>query len=83
MNYPDNFNPKGEMGVEPEPEPEPSYTIQFTIDGKNKKINWTKNTKLFETKDAQALNEIISKINSLILTSPEFKALPERNYKWL
>lgn len=79
-DYPDQFKPasKGIVIV-----PEPAYQLKFKYKDKIKEINWTSNTCISATEEAIHLNEIIRIIDSLILSTPEFKALPEGQYEWL
>lgn len=79
LEYPSEFKP--ESGIEVNPEPR--YRLRFKIKDKVKEITWRTNTAIYESKEASDLNEIISTIDSLILSTPEFKALPEGQYKWL
>jgi len=79
FDYPVQFKP--ESGIEVTHEP--AYLLKFTYQGKKKEINWTSNTTIFGTKEAANLNEIINTIDRLILSTPEFKALPRGQYQWL
>ena len=79
LDYPDHFKPESRIEVTPEP----AYRLRFIYQGKTKEIKWTSNTASFETEEAANLNEIITKIDSLILSTNEFKALPDGQYEWL
>ncbi len=79
FDYPDQFIPESRNKVIPEP----AYQLNFTYQGKKKSINWKLNTAMYSTKEAANLNKIIKTIDSLILSTPEFKALPKRQYQWL
>lgn len=79
FDYPNQFKP--ESGIEVTNEP--AYLLKFTYQGKKKEINWTSNTVFLGTKEAVNLNEIIKTIDSLILSTPEFKSLPKGQYQWL
>lgn len=78
--YPREFHPESEISMTPEP----SYHLQFVIDNQETEINWTRNTGvLLDNEDAFKLHEIINKIDSIILSSPEFQTLPKQEYDWL
>lgn len=79
FDYPDHFTSKTEIEINPEP----SYLLRFVYKGKVKEIRWKSNTIIYQTVEAANLNKIIHVIDSLILSTPEFKALPEGKYEWL
>lgn len=74
-NYPDQFKPESEIKVAPEP----TYLLKFTYQGRAKEVTWKSNTVILGTKEATNLKEIINAIDSIILSTPEYKALPEGN----
>jgi len=78
-SYPNEFHPKG-MGMLT---PSPSYHIIFTNNNQETEINWSINTVTFESEEASKLREILNKIDSILLTSPEFRQLPKQEYEWL
>src|SRR5690606_21571464 len=63
--------------------PEPSYHIKFMTDNRTTEINWIRNTIFFDSEKALRLREILMQIDSIILSSPEFKDLPQEEYTWL
>jgi hypothetical protein len=78
-NYPKDFHPESNVISDMEP----SYHIKITINKKTTEINWTKNTTHFKNEDAYKLHKVLNVIDSIILSSPEFKKLPKRQYDWL
>ncbi len=77
--YTKDFQPESSI----EMTPEPSYFIKFKVNNKETEINWTRNTETFESEDAFRLHKVLHTIDSIILSSPEFKELPEQEYEWL
>ena len=77
-----DFKPKND-GIQVTPEPK--YQLKFITQDSTKEINWSRNTVLVsrENEDAKNLKAIINLIDSLILSTPEFKSLPKGEYMWL
>jgi hypothetical protein len=76
MNFPEKFTQdSANKGLF-----DPSYDLHFTLSGRAKRIIWEKNTTWLVTDEAIRLHSILSKIDSLIVTSPEFRALPASTF---
>lgn len=77
--YPKDFHPENIIEIKPEP----SYYIKFKVEGREKEIDWVKNTMSSHSKEAKQLRKVLHMIDSVILKSPEFKHLPKQEYEWL
>ena len=71
MNYPDKFNPKGNV----KSKPFTTYSLKIVINKKEKNIYW-KNEILSDTKEANQLKEVFKKIYKVIESKEEYKKLP-------
>jgi hypothetical protein len=71
LNYPENFNPKGNLGQKPFQ----TYSIKIVANGKEKYIYW-KDENISQTKNANQLRELFKKIQERIIKKEEYKKLP-------
>jgi hypothetical protein len=76
INFPDTLVQEGAHI-----KPAPSYELHFTTSGRTKSILWDEKTTWLSS-EALQLQDILYKIDSLIVASQEFKALPASRFVW-
>lgn len=71
LSYPDNFNPKSNMGQKPFL----TYSIKIIVNGKEKNIYWNDEF-ISSSKEAVNLRALFKRIHEIISSKEEYKKLP-------
>lgn len=72
FRYPENYAPTSTISISPSPD----YFISLTMEGIDRRINWTENTES-TTKEAKRLRRLFDVITQQIDNHKEIKELPE------
>ncbi len=76
FSYPDIYDHKAEYGPITIVTPCNSYYLFVNLDGKQKKISW-KDENMASTEKANALRNLLKKIESMLFEKKEYKDMPE------